>query len=149
MNASKSDNLENEKRNKLLAKHNNDTKAENVAMSEQIIAIKAKLKAVESERDEYVQMIEANKAVIQRLNIEINQERDHLQKYASEQKKEAHLLNELKDLRSEMQRIQSVNAQKYERLQREKNDEKALRISAEQRNEELSLEIGSSTQPLL
>merc|ERR1712232_1322307 len=146
MNASKSDNLENEKRNKLLAKHNNDTKAENVAMSEQIIAIKAKLKAVESERDEYVQMIEANKAVIQRLNIEINQERDHLQKYASEQKKEAHLLN---DLRSEMQRIQSVNAQKYERLQREKNDEKVLRISAEQRNEELSLEIGSSTQPLL
>eukprot|EP00483_Globobulimina_turgida_P009048 UN09066 len=48
-----------------------------------------------------------------------------------------------------MQRIQSMERKKYERLQREKEDEKKLRISAEKRNEELSLEISSSTQPLL
>ena len=63
--------------------------------------------------------------------------------------KEQHLLNELKELREEMQRIQTMSAKKYERLLREKDDEKNLRISAEKRNEELSLEISSSTQPLL
>merc|ERR1712228_738969 len=81
--------------------------------------------------------------IIQRLNIEINQERDQVQNYKSDKMKEEHLLNELKDLRIEMQRIQSIQ------IKREKSDEKALRISAEQRNEELSLEISSSTQPLL
>merc|ERR1712228_679813 len=86
---------------------------------------------------------------IQRLNIEINQERDRVQNYKSDKMKEEHLLNELKDLRIEMQRIQSLQIKKEKRLQREKSDEKALRISAEQRNEELSLEISSSTQPLL
>ena len=149
MNNSKTDSLENEKRNKLLSKHNNDTKAENVQLNEQMNLMKSKLKAIEAERDEYVQMIEQNKEIIQRLNIEINQERDNVQNYKSDKMKEEHLLNELKDLRSEMQRIESVNSKKYERLQREKWDEKALRISAEQRNEELSLEISSSTQPLL
>merc|ERR1712154_500066 len=57
--------------------------------------------------------------------------------------------NELKELREEMQRIQTMENKKYERLLREKDDEKSLRISAEKRNEELSLEISSSTQPLL
>merc|ERR1712228_569148 len=121
----------------------------NVQLNEALNAIKNKLKAIECERDEYFEMIEANKSIIQRLNIEINQERDQVQNYKSDKMKEEHLLNELKDLRIEMQRIQSIQIKKEKRLQREKSDEKALRISAEQRNEELSLEISSSTQPLL
>merc|ERR1719150_275321 len=48
-----------------------------------------------------------------------------------------------------MQRIQLMERKKYERLLREKEDEKNLRISAEKRNEELSLEISVSMQPLL
>merc|ERR1712232_218033 len=78
-----------------------------------------------------------------------NEERNRLQNYETSKAKEERLLNELKDLRAEMQRIQSLHAMKIERLEREKCDEKCLRMSAEQRNEELSLEISSSTQPLL
>merc|ERR1712129_19969 len=116
---------------------------------EQMNTLKHKLSAVESERDDYVKMIESNKATIVKLNIEMKTERDRVSKNKSNQMKEQHLLNELRDLRVKMQRIQSINAKKIDRLQREKSDEKELRMSAERRNEELSLEISSSTQPLL
>lgn len=149
MDSAKTNDFENEKRNKLLCQHHEDTKLANVQLTEECNGMRNKLKAVQAERDDYVQMIEANKQMIRRLNMQRNEERNRLQNYETSKAKEERLLNELKDLRAEMQRIQSLHAMKIERLEKEKCDEKCLRMSAEQRNEELSLEISSSTQPLL
>ena len=149
MNAKKSDTASIEERNKLLLKHLEDGKLEKVRMMEKVNGLHSTLKAVSAERDEYVEMIEDQKSQLQRLNIQLNQHRERFEDAKSGKMKEEHLMNELKELQQEMVRMRSVHSQREERLQRQCSDEKDLRISAEQRNQELSLEMSSSTQPLL
>eukprot|EP01083_Nonionella_stella_P144273 450167_1 len=138
-----------EERNKLLMKHKEETSLSSVQLQEEMIALRCKMRDIESERDEYVTMIENDKEIISKLNIEMNCDRERMGQYRDSALREEHLLNELKELRSEMKRIESRERSKYERVVRERSDEKQLRMAAEKRNEELSLEISFATQPLL
>ena len=59
------------------------------------------------------------------------------------------MLSELQELRDEIVRAASLSQAKRARLQRERTEERQLRMAAEARNEQLSAEIPAATRPLL
>ncbi|ETO27703.1 hypothetical protein RFI_09429 [Reticulomyxa filosa] len=136
-------------KNKLLQTLNTELKAQIAQSNQKLNELSEKIRALEIERDEYVQIIERKEAEISKYQMQIRDAKQSVMDYQNTQEKESVMLKEIQELRQEIIRLEHRARTKEERLIKERDEEKQMRQLAEQRNEELASEIPSATRPLL